>query len=251
MRRHTYLVATVVMAAAAAGISRAADHSNLEEGLPTHVEDAYAVEYRAIELQGIASYERTADDEDRLTLTPRVEWGFLPNWQARISAPFFSGNADTDDSGNVAAEVFYNFNTESLRVPAFAVSSTTEFPTGANAEGVDERLKFIITKTIGNKHLDRLHLNLVYGHKFEEADDERADRYEVVLGYSRRLGPDTIFVADFVRRQELEEDEEHNLVEAGIRRQIDPLTVFSVGVGFGIGDESPQYGVTIGIQRTF
>jgi hypothetical protein len=124
-------------------------------------------------------------------------------------------------------------------------------PTGENAEGVDTQLKFIATKTIGDEHLDRLHLNLTYAHKFDRPDDERSDRYEAILGYSRRLGPDTILVADFVRSEELMEGMESNIVEVGIRQQLDPLTVISIGAGAGIGDDSPDYLITIGIQRTF
>ena len=48
---------------------RAADHTNLEEGLPTRVEDAYPIAYRAFEFQGLARYENLdAEEDDRLTL---------------------------------------------------------------------------------------------------------------------------------------------------------------------------------------
>ena len=54
--------------------------------------DAFPIEYRAFELQGLARYEKLdEDDDDRLTLEPRLEWGFAPNWQAKVISPFFAG----------------------------------------------------------------------------------------------------------------------------------------------------------------
>ncbi|MFT3787953.1 MAG: hypothetical protein QM770_17585 [Tepidisphaeraceae bacterium] len=230
----------------------AGDHANLEEGLPTRVEDAYPVEYRAFEFQLLGRYENLRNGpEDRFTVLPRLEWGFAPNAQLRLAAPFYFGDADDTGSGNVQLEGFYNFNTESLTLPALALSLSAELPTGENAVGVDTTLKFIATKTIGDEYLDRLHLNLSWSHKFDRDDDERQDRYGVILGYSRRLDPDTILVADFIREQQLHEGFDSNIIEVGVRRQLDPQTVFSIGVGAGIGDDSPDFQLTMGLQRSF
>jgi hypothetical protein len=60
-----------------------------------------------------------------------------------------------------------------------------------------------------------------------------------------------MLVTDFVREQEREKDKTANILEAGIRRQLDPLTVLAIGVGAGIGPDSPDIRVTGAFQRSF
>lgn len=232
--------------------AHAADHSNLEEGLPTEVEDAYPIEYRGREVQGQFRYERTNDGKDRFVLDPRLEFGIARNTQVSISAPFYLGNGDKTGSGNVRLTGLYNFNQESLSTPAFAISGRAEFPTGRDSEGVDTELKLILTKTLGKgSALDRIHLNASWLHNARSLSDERSDLYRVILGYSRRLGPDTILVADFVRQQEMKKGDNSNVLELGIRRQLNPLTTLSVGAGAGIAEQSPDFRFTLGFQRSF
>lgn len=155
--------------------AHAADHTNLEEGLPTEVEDAYPIAYKGRELQVQARYERTAAGKNRLVLDPRLEYGFARNWQARINVPFRLGSADKTGSGDIGLEAFYNFNTESLSTPAFAVSARADLPTGKDSHGVDTQFKFIATKTLGaGSRLPRLHLNLIYRHNAQAQATERS-----------------------------------------------------------------------------
>jgi hypothetical protein len=232
--------------------AKAADHLNLEEGLPVQVEDAYPIEYRGRELQGQIRYERTSDRKDRVILDPRIEIGVARNAQVSISAPFQVGNDTSTGSRNLRLTGLYNFNTESLSVPAFAISARGEFPTGVNSAGFGTELKLIATKTLGTgANLDRLHVNVAWLHNTDPKDDERSDRYSAVLGYSRRLGPDMVLVTDFVREQDLQKGNNANVVELGVRRQVDPLTVLSVGAGVGIGEQSPGFRVTAAFQRSF
>lgn len=227
----------------------AADHLNLEEGLPTEVEDAYPVPYKGLEIQGVLRYERDGD-EDRILLEPRLEYGVAPNTQVRLAVPFSFGDGGVNSIEDVGVEVFYNFNAESLTLPAFAVSVGADFPTGPDSSGVDPTVRLLATKTIGNANMDRLHLNLGYTRNFEAEVDERSNQFSAVLGYSRRLNSDTMLVSDFVFEQENEEDTDAYLLELGIRHQIDPLTVFSVGAGAGLTSDSPDFRVTVGFQRS-
>lgn len=230
----------------------ASDHTNLEEGLPVRIEDAYPIGYLGREFQGLFRYDRTRDGKDLFILDPRLEYGFARNWQAKITAPFRLGSANLTGSGNVGLEVFHNFNQESLRVPAFAISARADFPSGRDSSGVDTTLKFIASKTRGRSTLlHRLHLNVAWKHNEGRRMGERTDAYMLAFGYSRRLSPDTIFVADYVRDQELYEDKTSNVIEVGIRRQLTPLTTLAVGVGAGIGPDSPPFRFTLGFQHAF
>ncbi len=96
--------------------AQAADHLNLEEGLPTEVEDAYPIPYKGIELQGVTKYDRI-NGKDSFVIEPRVEYAIAPNTQATISVPFQFGSAEDDGISDVGIEFLYNFNAESLKTP--------------------------------------------------------------------------------------------------------------------------------------
>lgn len=235
-----------------AGTGHAADHTNLEEGLPVQVEDAYPTAYLNREFQFLGRYERTAKGENQYVVEPRLEYGFARNWQARINVPFTLGQGDKRGSGDIGLEAFYNFNTESLKLPAFALSARALLPTGRDSSGVDTEFKFIATKSLGYaEQLQRVHLNLIYHVNSNSRADERANRYAAIVGYSQRVTPDTIFVADYVREQEKERGATSNIVEVGLRRQLTPLKTVSLGLGAGIGNQSPDFRATLGYQQSF
>lgn len=164
-----------------------------------------------------------------------------------------TGDADKTGSGDIRLEALYNFNTESVHVPAFSLAGGVELPTGKDTEGIDTTVKFIASKMPFPKSylLHRVHLNIIWRHDSERKDDERSDYYKAILGFSSRVGKDTMLVFDILREQERKEKEEANIFEVGIRRQLDPLTVIVVGGGAGLGDESPDMRLTFGFQRSF
>lgn len=241
------LVACVLSCASAV----ASDHLNLEEGLPTQLEDAYPIAYRGREIQAHLSYEHESDGKDRFTLQPQFEFGFAPNAQAKISAPFYLGDADRKNSGNIGLEGFYNFNAEGICLPAFALSARADLPTGRDAAGIDTTLKAIATKSVSHTGLDRVHLNIAWKHNAGPRPMEREHMYQLVAGYSRRLGADTVLVADYFREQQEEKGRTSDILELGLRRQLTPLTVISAGAGAGISKDSPDVRVTLGFQKSF
>jgi hypothetical protein len=232
--------------------AQAADHTNLEEGLPTQVTDAYATAYLNREIQGLFRYEHTDDNQDRFVLAPRLEYGFARNWQLEVEAPFLLGDADRTGSGNVRLGALYNFNVETLTMPAFALSARVDIPSGKNSNGADTTLKFIASKMlIRSDWWNVLHFNIAWNHNSGRLEEERENYYQAVLGYSFRTGTDTIMIVDLVRREERKKHEESNLVELGIRRQITPLMLLTAGLGAGFGDESPDFQATAGFQYSF
>lgn len=230
-----------------------ADHTNLEEGLPVEVEDAYPTPYLNREVQGFLRYERTDEGKSFGAFQPRLEYGLARNWQATLEAPFFAGRSDdTEGSGDARLSLLYNFNTESEYLPAFALAAGADFPSGKHSRGVDPRAKLILSKMPWTSYrLFRLHLNLEWMRNSKRSEDEREERLKGVLGFSCRAGKDSTFVADIVREQEREKRENSTMVEAGIRTQLTPLTVLSFGAGAGMGEESPDYRITVGAQHSF
>ena len=250
MRRTTPLKMIALLAGTCSSLI-AADHLNLEEGLPTQVEDAYPIAYRGREVQTHLSYEHMDDGTDRLTLQPQFEFGFARNAQAKITVPVYLGDADKKNSGNIGLEAFYNFNTEGIYLPALAISARADLPTGRHAAGIDTKLKAIATKSITRTGLDRIHVNAAWKRNAGAEAMEREHMYHLVFGYSRRVGPDTVLVADYVREQEEEKGKTVDIIELGVRHQLTPLTVLSVGAGAGVSEDPPDLRGVLGFQKSF
>ena len=246
------LAAALLPAAAHAG----GGQTNIDKGLPLHLEDTSPADYLGREFQIVTRYDRTHEGEDDWRVEGRVEYGIWYNTEISVAAPFLFGGAyEHDGLGPIDVEVLYNLNQESLSLPAIAFAGGVEFTNAARAgggDGVDPYVALILDRTIGESSLyHRVHLNALYQFNGSQRDNERDGRYEVALGYSVRLGASTLVLADIVRMQEMEQDVEVNLAEIGFRFATTPQSVFSTGVGFGFGDESPDARVTLGFQYEF
>jgi hypothetical protein len=231
----------------------AADLSDVEEvekGSPTQVEDAYPLEYRELDVEGLFRYERLSHGH-RFVLSPRLEYGFAPKWQIRLTAPFFTGMADTTGSGNLQAELLWNFQTEAQWVPALAVSVEGDFPTGHAAQGVDTTLKLLASKTLGPWIArPQVHLNLAWTHH-GRMPDERPDLYGLIIGYSQHLTPHLMIIADYFRQQLALAGRTEDVLELGFRRAMSPTTVVALGAGYGLNSDSRDFHIQAGIEVTF
>lgn len=263
MKRHVIAAAALLSLATPAFAS---DHRNLEEGLPTELQDAYAIPFRNRELQGYVRYVRDENNKNKVEYVPKLEIGIAPNTQLAVEGQFLSGNwghkkglppeqSPDDDKGNndIAAELLYNFNTESVWLPALAAAVKGDFPTGQKRKGTEITTKLILTKTpfVRSTVFHRLHANLEWIRKTSVENDERKDRYKGIFGFDVRTGKDTLFVMDYIREQKEKKKQDANVIEAGFRIQLTPFTLMTMGAGAGIGDNSETYRVIGGFQHSF
>lgn len=253
-----------LLAIVIASTANAADHGNLETSFPLEVEDAYPIGRNGIEVQALTRYRDLRDDPDGRNLvevTPRIEWGAFPNGQITLELPYFLGNGSMAESGEVGIEALYNFNTETLRFPAFSVAAGLDKPYGVDGDaGLEGSVSVLATMSLGT--FDRrgrspysyvarqVHLNATYFHNFDPLPEERDDRFSIGLGYSQPLTNDFVFVADVFREFEREQGVATNLVEIGGRYILTPQTILSASIGHAYGnDRSEDTRVTIGIQH--
>src|SRR5690606_29400678 len=109
-------------------------------------------------------------------------------------------------------------------------------------KGWDTTLGFMASKqVIGGEMPGAVHFNAAWTHNFDDQPEERDDLYRFALGYNQSLTPETTVIVDFAREQHVTDDELENVVEAGIRQNIDEKTVLNIGGGFGFGDDSPDF----------
>jgi len=133
-----------------------------------------------------------------------------------------------------------------------------ELPTGDESDGVDLTGRFIFTKTITHR-LDRIHFNLDYTYNSQPLThpesssllEERSRFITATFGYSGRVGPTTVLVADFVWDQTKFKNQMSRIAELAIREQVTPRLVISLGAGYGFGEDSPKFSGNFSFQRAF
>ena len=238
-------LAAVAMTATAclwpAAYAWGSDHTNLEEGLPVEIADAYPIPYLGREVQGRLAYRVTPDAEHQVSVEPRFELGFPRNAQISVKVPLIaalSTRADDDFYlGRVGLEAMYNVNQETLSLPAFALAAGVEAPDTRDGGNFDPFGRLFITKTIPNTmRWQRLHLNGLLQGNVGREPRERALRYLVAVGYDLRLSATFVGVVDVFREQPIEDSSPSNIGEVGFRVQVTPLVTLALGGGAGVSD---------------
>lgn len=260
------LLGVGLLAASAIAPVLAADHTNLDENLPITIEDAYPIPYNGIEAQGYFLYDRDrlgsrgrgGRGSDLFTFAPRVEAGLFRNFQASTALPYSLGNTSETKQGNANLQGLYNFNNETISLPALSLGAGVIQPYGYERGGTETQVKAVASKSIGSfgtSYVPRqLHLNAIWFHNYDPLRlsdaSERRDRYLVGVGYSQPVTNDAVLVADVYRQELRERGRAENMVELGTRYQLTPQTVLSSSVGTGFGDRSPAFRVLVGFQHT-
>ena len=257
----------VLLLTATCASARAADHWNLEEGLPVTIEDAFPIQQNGIEFQFFSQYDRTHRDPDgknRATLTPRLEWGAAPNLQLSLGTPYRLGDASETRQGDVDIQGLYNFNTEGPVIPAMSLQAGVFQPFGRLAGGTETEIEFLATKSLGSWDImgtspfsyapRQLHFNAAWFHNYDPRtglEAERENRYRVGLGYSQPVSNELVLVADVFRETNRDRTRADNLAELGVRYMLTPQTVVSGSLGAGFGDDrESEFRAVLGFQHT-
>jgi hypothetical protein len=150
MRRILLLVVTLV--SVVAGKAYGIDHKNLDENRPLRLEDAYPIASGeiAIEVGGGLTVQRHGPNRGFFPI--EILYGALPNLQVGVGTTISTDPGEIEDestSADLKLSGLYNFNQETLSIPALAVKFDVNLPTGVNSKGVDVELKGIVTKSSG------------------------------------------------------------------------------------------------------
>ena len=243
-RRPRYAIALIALLGLSPSAARAADHSNLEEGLPTSLADATPLPFLARELQLASDYNRVGE-VDSLEFEPRFEFGVIPNGQLALHAPLIIDEEGEPDLGNLSADVLYNLNQESIALPSFAVVGGLAAPTAPDSDQWRPSAKLFVTKSIPyTTYWMQLHANAAYS--FNE-DAERGP-WNLKGGASFRVTTSSIGILGYTWDQGGDESPDVHWIEPGLRFQVTPLWVVSAGSGVGLGDERTRFRGTIGVQ---
>jgi hypothetical protein len=216
--------------------SVALDHDNLDPNRPIGMEDAYAVPKGEIGMEGGVRFNDRREGRTRVTFQPQIIYGAFENTQIEIQGDLMTEPntlVGAAKSGDLHLGVLYNFNTETLQVPAFAVRVEADLPTGVNSKGVDTQVTGILTRSFGRL---RAHLNAGYTVLGSPQGQERPGAYRAVAAVSYPLGyptsfRDTLIASIYTRQSDLRGQRNNTGVEIGLRHQLTSRIVLDAGLG--------------------
>lgn len=214
----------------------ALDHKNLDDGRPLRLEDAYPIDHGEIAIDSGGGFRLAQRGANRGLLSLEGLYGALPNLQLGVGTFFSTDPREIEDrpkSGDVRLTALYNFNQETLQLPALAVKLGLDAPSGVDARGYGIELKGIVTKSIERLSL---HVNAAYEFFPDGGRAERDGRYQLAVGGSYPLGAPQFtratLVADVFTEQSSRRNESNVVgTELGLRYQLTPTIVWDVGVG--------------------
>jgi hypothetical protein len=155
---------------------------NLDPNRPIAIEDAYVIPHGEIGVEGGVTFNDRKQGRSRFGFQPQIIYGALPNLQVELMTNLLTESmtvAGDDKSGDLSVGVLYNFNTETVRWPAFAVRPELGFPTGVNSKGLDTEVTGVMTRAFGRW---RTHLNVGYTFLGSPQNSER----RVSIGWLRQ-----------------------------------------------------------------
>ncbi len=210
-----------------------ADVMNLNEFMPTRLEDASVTKLHEVEAQGTV---RIDDDDNELTLTPNLRWGLMKRAQLEYTSDFVKTTGEKERTRSEHEfGLQWNFNDQDDWVPALAIDPILIFPQGAKSEAIDSAVKLLLTYTLIGTLIDpvgQFHLNYRWVHNSDRQEDENKVGKLLVFGYSHRVGDKTALVADFLHKKEILSSEFQNDIEVGILQELHEK--FHLGFGVGI-----------------
>ncbi|HYD69999.1 hypothetical protein [Azospirillum sp.] len=253
MRTHGTALGTLMLLATAAGAARAEgdDHMKLSRGLPITLDDAVPIEAgsRAVKLR--FAYERQ-DERNRYLPDAELEIGVARGWAVKLEPRYAFGNASGTGRGAFNLSVEHNVLELSGTRPGITIEPGVTFPFGSGSDAVEAQIELRATQPLGSgPGAPRLHLNIAWLHLFDRESDERANRYSAAAGINLPVAAATAVAFNVVHEQSREKGKRETYLEAGVRHAFDDKTALAAGAGFGLGPDSADFRLLVGLQRSF
>ena len=271
LSRRPHRVFAIVAALAVGGgfisLRAQTDYYNTDTGRPITVEDAYAVERYAFELQlAPLRLERSREGIYNWGIEPEIAYGLLPRTHLEIGAPLVyadvGGGRKRSGLAGIDVSVLHNLNVETRTLPALGVVAEVLTPVG----GLGPERAYVSTKGILTRTYSwaRFHVN---GQYTFGSSPRRADGGGVATGpgavelsrWLAGLAVDRTFplasmliTGEVFARQPIHEDEDVELnLGGGVRYQLDPYFALDAGLGKRLTGGDRSWFVTFGLARAF
>lgn len=247
----------------AAGLPAAAaaqtDYYNTDRGRPITIEDAYATERYAFEVQlAPVRLERSRGGSYRWGIEPELAYGLLPRTQLELGLPLLYADAGSSKRrvglAGIDISLLHNLNVETRSLPALAFVAGVLVPAGSlGPEKAHPSFKAIATRTLGRQ---RFHVNTEYTLGTASSSgtgSTELSRWLAGLAIDRTFPLRAMLVtADVFARQPLDRDEQVQWnAGAGVRYQLDQWFALDGGLGKRLTGEDRSWFVTFGLARAF
>lgn len=264
------VAATLLVAVALTTRSLAAqtDYYNTDTGRPITVEDAYAVERYAFELQlAPVRVERSRGGMYHWGIEPEIAYGLLPRTQLEIGAPLayadLGGGRKRSGLAGIDVSLLHNLNVETRTLPALGIVAEVLAPVGGlGPDRAYASTKGILTRTYS---WARFHLNgqYTFGSAPPPSDGGEAatagpgavelSRWLAGLAVDRTFPLNSMLITGEVfARQPIHDDEDVEWnVGGGVRYQLDPHFALDAGLGKRLTGGDRSWFVTFGLARAF
>jgi hypothetical protein len=236
----------------------ALDHKILDEGRPLRLEDPYTKGHGEFTFEAGFRLENNRGGRNQAVFPLAITYGLFPNFHLELETEVFSSPRDVQGphgSGDLHLAGQYNFNVETMTLPALGVKVGAGFPSGSGSRGTDIGLKGMVTKTFGGVSL---HFNAGYEWFGSPDPGMRDGVYQFAFGPSFPIGAPmhtrTTVLADvFLEQSHTRGGRDIVGVEAGVRYQLTEWTVLDAGLGteFRGPAERTSFFAAIGITRSF
>jgi len=257
--------------ALASSLHAQTDYYNTDRGRPLTVEDAYATERYAFELQlAPLRLERSRGGIYQWAVEPELAYGILPRTHIKIGAPLsyidVGGGQRKSGLAGVELTLFHNLNVETRSLPALAVVGDVLLPAGGfgpdkailSAKGIATRTmswaRFHVNGlyTFGNQ-LNAVRPSATSGGDISAAGHAEVSRWLGGLSVDHTFPFRSMLVGAevFVRQPLLSEKAVEWNTGVGIRYQLTPNFNIDGGVGKRLTGEESSWFATFGLSRAF
>ena len=236
----------------AAPLAAQTDFRNLDEGRPTHTEDALPVDRYGFEL--VLPYALEAEDETRLHLTtPELVYGVRPGGEVGLALPLAALDEVDGTTWALAGTRLFalqNLVGEGPAAPALALRADLSLPVGGFG-GDDPVLSL---KAIGTRSWGpiRAHANASVTPTSDEPGPAAEPEWSAGLAVDRTFFRSGLLVlAELSVLEEPGADATEATLAAGARYQLTPTLVLDGGLRRRLGSAGPDLGVTVGLSHAF
>lgn len=227
-----------------------ADVMNLNNFMPTRLEDASPVPKRSFDAQFSSAIAQGG--KDVVIYRPNIRYGLTNDIQLESQATLLSGG-DESGSGETDFSLLYRvFKGKSL--PAVSLTPTLLLPSGKSQDEVELNMLVTVTYSLRGsekKPETEVHVNLGSKTQRHRKIDERGSTENFALGLSHRLLPELAIVMDYVH----EEDDEHKvnlqLAEIGLHTHLGKEFYLGLSYSQGFGLSQTKSGALLGLEKQF
>lgn len=257
-RRVIALVSLAALPAMPQTTSAQTDYYNTDAGRPVRIEDAYATERYAFELQlAPVRAERAGGGAYAWGIEPEIAYGILPRTHIELGIPLLAidspGLPTRSGAAGFEVSMLHNLNAETRSLPALGLAAHALIPAGAfGPDGVIPTATALVTRSFPGL---RVHINGSYTF----ADDEDAGPAHDVSQWLAGVAVDRtlplrsmLITAETFAERPLDDDADLAwTIGGGVRMQRSPRLAVDAGLGRRVTGPETGWYVTFGGAYAF